>query len=156
MPTLSDASPDCSASGTLQSELLTNEPPSTAHNGESILVDCVLAAFCLFLSVTQPAPVSKQATSCLRVQQGNEQQTVSGILARTLKMTQEDAEEGVMAPDSSGRGHGHLSRRTSEAPLLGSLVVRTVVTAAARGHHCEPCGRRRWRFRLRSSLLSST
>lgn len=98
MPTLSDVSPVCSASGTLQSELLTNEPPSTAHNGENILANCVLAAFCLFLSVKQPAPVSKQATSCLGMQQGNEQQTVSGILARTLKMTQEDGEKGMMTP----------------------------------------------------------
>lgn len=33
LPTLSAGSPDCSVLGTLQSERLTNEAPSTAHNG---------------------------------------------------------------------------------------------------------------------------
>jgi len=32
------------------------------------------------------------------MQQGNEQQTVSGILARTLKMMQMDGEKGMMTP----------------------------------------------------------
>lgn len=131
MPILTDVFSDYSALGTLQSELLTNEPPSPAHNGENIRANCVITAFCLFLSVKQPTPASKNATSCLGMQRGNEQQTVSGILASELKISHKDGKkkEEWWLPDGSGKGHGPLSKRTSEPFLFASPMVQSTTTS---------------------------
>lgn len=131
MPILTDAFSDCSALGTLQSELLANEPPSPAHNGENIRANCVITAFCLFLSVKQPTPASKHATSCLGMQQGNEQQTVSGILASELKISNKDEKKKKewWLPDGSGKGYGPLSERTLEASLFATPMVQSTTTS---------------------------